>query len=112
MASISPVSATTVVYCFRDSSSVMIFSWDATLVSRKLIAVDRDRNPAKFKLINLGQAAAMAFCAAEPRTEEVLRALPRDRDAGSSTAEAEDVHVVILHALARREVIMAKGGAH
>lgn len=52
----------------------------------------------------------MSFCAAKPGAEEVLRTLPRDSDTGGPTAEADDVHVVVLHALASRKVIVTKRG--
>src|SRR5580692_8040021 len=49
---------------------------------------------------------AAEFCA-----EEVLRALPRDRDTSGSASEAKDIQVVVFHSLPCGKMIMAKRGA-
>src|SRR5271163_3670452 len=54
----------------------------------------------------------MAVCSAEPGAEEVLRAVPRDRDTSGPASEADYVHVVVLHSLAGGKVIVAKCRSH
>ena len=61
-----------------------------------------------FQLNNFVQPATMSLRAAEPGAEEVLRAVPGNRDAHGPPAEAEYVHVIIFHSLAGREVIVTE----
>ena len=79
---------------------------------------------AAFELSDLGQPATMSFCTAKPGAEEVLRAIPCDRDAHGSPSKAKYIHVIVLHPLAGRKVIVTErrappdnlicshGGAH
>src|SRR5262245_17240752 len=106
MASMSPVSATTVVYFFNDSSNVMVFSCKRQ--SDLDLSAHCWRRAARFKVSDLTQPAAVPVGAAERGSEEALRAVPSDRNTRGATSEAEDVHVVILDALACREIVVTK----
>ena len=50
----------------------------------------------------------MPVSAAEPGAEEVLRAVPCDRDSRGPASEAENVQVVVLDSLAGGKVIVNK----
>ena len=54
----------------------------------------------------------MPLGAAEFGAEEIFHALPRDCDPHGAASQAEYIHVVVLHALARGLVIVAKSGTH
>src|SRR6266849_3408568 len=54
----------------------------------------------------------MAVRSAKPGAEEVLRAVPGDRDTRSSASEADYVHVVVLYSLSGGKVIVAKCRSH
>src|ERR1700722_5367026 len=117
MASMSPVSATTVVYFFRDSSNVItllliihsqVFGPDGLEVLT--IALGGDR--AIFKLSDLGQPTAVPVRAAELGLEEVLRAIPCDRNTHGPASEADNIHVVVLYPLPGREVILTECRAY
>src|SRR5262252_3366731 len=112
MASISPVSATTVVYFFKDSNNVIVFSCDVSLITSPLLPAHRGGGPVAFDLSNLGQPPAMAFCSAKPGAEEVLRAVPGDCDTCGSASKADYVHVVILDSLSGGKIIVAKCRSH
>src|SRR5215470_8574735 len=110
MASISPVSATTVVYFSSDSNNVIVFSCHSNLRT-DLLAIARGGHVAGFKLKDFGQPATMSIYAAEPGSKEALRAVPGNRDTDSPASEAEDVQVIILNTLACRKVIVTECGA-
>ena len=54
----------------------------------------------------------MPIRAAESRTQKVADAIPSHGDARGSTAEAEDIHVVILYTLASREIVMTESSSY
>src|SRR5215831_5587337 len=57
------------------------------------------------------ETAQVPLRLAELGAEERLHQIPRDRGAHRPPAHAEDVHVIVLHALTRGEVIVDQGGA-
>src|SRR5882762_2029811 len=80
--------------------------------SLKLPTIVLTRQRTIFELSNLGQPAAVPICTAELGVEEVLRAIPRERDTHGPATEADYIHVVILHALAGRKVVLTKRRTH
>lgn len=111
MASMSPVSATTVVYFFRDSSNVIVFSCDP-VQQLGLFTLARISQRANFNFKDFRESAAMPLRAAEFRTEEVFHAVRCNRDTHGAASQAEYIHVVVLDPLARGVVIVTKSGAH
>src|SRR5258708_34678524 len=75
MASISPVSATTVVYFFNDSNNVIALLLSFRSETLDLPAIACCSHLAGFKLSDLGQAATMPIGAAELRVI-VVGAIP------------------------------------
>jgi hypothetical protein len=80
--------------------------------SLKLLTIVLTGQLATFESSNLGQPTSVPLCTAEPGVEEVLRAIPRERETHGSATEANYIHVVILHALAGRKVVLTKRRAH
>src|SRR5215469_11497961 len=54
----------------------------------------------------------MAIRTTEPRTEKIADAIPSHGDACRSTAKAKDIHVVVLHTLASREIVMTESSSY
>jgi hypothetical protein len=86
MASISPLSATTVVYFFKDSNNVIVISYYSGLTAWNSFA---QATVLLFELSDLGQTATMSACTAEAGAQEVRRAVPGNRDACGPASEAE-----------------------
>ena len=61
--------------------------------------------------VDLGEAAHVALRAGKLRAAGTRARPPRERRADDPRAEAEDVHVVVLDALPRRERVVAQSGA-
>ena len=65
-----------------------------------------------FQLANLCQSAAVAIRTTESRTEKIADAVPSHGNTRRSTAEAKNIHVVVLHTLASREIVMTKSSSY
>ena len=61
---------------------------------------------------DLGKATPLPFRSTELRGKETFYAVPGNRNPCRQTAEAKDVHIVILHALSRRKIIVTDCRAH
>jgi hypothetical protein len=66
----------------------------------------------RFYCGHFGQAAQVAFFGTELRLEKRLNEIPRNARTYRSTAHAENIHVIVFHALSGREVVMNQGGTH
>src|SRR5271165_5041136 len=66
----------------------------------------------RFQRSHLLQAAQMSFGLTELGGEEGLNKVPRHRRSHGPATQAEDVHVIVLHPLAGREMVMDQRGAH
>src|SRR5215467_2064802 len=64
------------------------------------------------KSSNLSNTPAMALGAGEPRLDVRANQFERELRANHASAQAQDVHVVIFHALARGERIVAGSRAN
>src|SRR5438552_3411520 len=54
----------------------------------------------------------MAFSPAEFRRQKCFDEIPRDRWPDCPAAQTDDVHVIVLDALARRKMVANQAGAH
>jgi len=54
----------------------------------------------------------MPIRAAETRTEKIADAIPSHGNARRSTTEAKNIHVVVLHTLASREIVMTESSSY
>src|SRR6202162_2303407 len=64
-----------------------------------------------FDCLDLADAADVPLCAGKTRPEKRAQDFLRERRPDDPGAEAQDVHVVVLHPLPRREGVVAEGGA-
>jgi hypothetical protein len=78
----------------------------------ELLPIARVSNRAAFELSDFRQPAAMSVRTAEPGAEEVLGTVPRNRDTHGTASEAEYIHVIILHPLPGRKVIVTERRAN
>src|SRR5258708_18319954 len=65
----------------------------------------------RFQGSYLAKAPQMPLGLAEPGRQESLDQIPGYGRSHGSAAHADDVHVVVFHALPRREMVVDKGGA-
>lgn len=68
----------------------------------------RKSHSTAFNLPHFFEPAPVALRLAEPGAQETQRTIPGHLDSSRSAAEAQDVHIVILDALARREIVVAE----
>ena len=54
----------------------------------------------------------MAIRTTESRAEKIADAVPSHGNTRRSTAEAKNIHVVVLHTLASREIVMTKSSSY
>jgi hypothetical protein len=54
----------------------------------------------------------MPIRATEAGTEKIAYAIPSHGDTRRSAAQAKDIHVVVLHALASRKIVMTQGRSY
>jgi len=54
----------------------------------------------------------MAIRTTESRTEKITDAVPSHGNTRRSTAEAKNIHVVVLHTLASREIVMTESSSY
>src|SRR5690349_5895086 len=66
----------------------------------------------RFQRRHFRESAQMARFLAERRVQERVNHVPRERRTDDAAAHADDVHVIVLDALSRREVILHEPGAH
>jgi hypothetical protein len=78
----------------------------------ELLAITRVGDRAAFELSDLRQPAAMPVCTAEPGAQEAPGVVPCNPDTRGPASEAENIHVIILHPLPGRKVIVTERCAH
>src|SRR5271166_846391 len=64
-----------------------------------------------FKACNFAQPAQVPLCLAKLRCEKRLHEIPRHLGSYGAATQAEDVHVIVLNALPRREMVVDERGA-